>query len=103
MLKLEINTYDQLVAKLEDKKAIAETTKMEKQEELRSKLGSAKIASVKAKAALEKAIVTSGVSIDAAALDYKTALETEEFYVDLNDLVFGEDKVVKSTTKANKA
>lgn len=102
MLKLEISTYDQLVAKLEDKKAVAETTRMEKQEELRAKLGSAKIAAVKAKSALEKAIVTSGLSIDTAALEYKTALETEEFYVDLNELVFGEEKATKSTAKAGK-
>lgn len=87
--KLKIESYDALVAKIEDKKGIAETTKMEKQEELRSKLASAKIASVKAKQGLEKAIVTPGLAIDAAANLYQDALATEEFYTDLNELVFG--------------
>lgn len=91
MSKLKIETYDKLVEKLEDKKANAETVKMEKQEELRSKYGSSKIAVVKAQQNLERAIVTPGESIDSAALSYQTAVTTEEFYKELYSSVFGEE------------
>lgn len=92
MSKFPIGSYDSLVAKVEDKKQNAATVKLKKQEELRGKLGNAKIATIEAQEELEKSIVTSGHSIDTAALAFKEAKATEEFYQDLYDSVFPEDK-----------